>query len=234
METREKITAANVDEEEIDLLELFFMLLHNWRMILLALLIGAALMGGYHTLFVNQSYQATAEIYITNTDSVVSISDLQLSAALTDDYAQIIKSRTVLKRVISELDLDITYRELKELISVTNPDSTHIIDITVTCDDVELCRDIANALMNVGIKQIYQVIGAGEPNVIDYSEADAVENITPSLEKYMIIGGIAGAGLACALLVVHMLMNMALITDEDVDRYLSLPVLSAIPYYEEK
>lgn len=234
METREKITAANVAEDEIDLLELFFMLLHNWRMILLALLIGAVLMGGYHTLFVNQSYQATAEIYITNTDSVISISDLQLSAALTDDYAQIIKSRTVLKRVISELDLDITYRQLKELISVTNPDSTHIIDITVTCDDVELCRDIANALMNVGIKQIYQVIGAGEPNVIDYSEADAVENITPSLKKYMMIGGIAGAGLACALLVVHMLMNTALITDEDIDRYLNLPVLSAIPYYEEK
>ena len=52
--------------------------------------------------------------------------------------------------------MNLDYRELSKLVSVTNPDNSHIITITVTCGDVELCRDIANSLMNIGLDRIYQ------------------------------------------------------------------------------
>ena len=218
------------DEIEIDLKEMFFLLLNHWKSIFLAILIGGVLFGAYHALLVRPSYQADAEIYITNTDSVITFSDLQMSAALTDDYARIIKSRVVLNRVIRELQLDLDYKELSELVEVNNPDSTHIIEIIVTCDDLELSRNIANALLNVSVDQIYQIIGSSEPTVIDYSEAEAVEDVTPSLAKYMIIGGLLGAVLVCAVLIVRMLMDTTMHSEEDVDRYLQLPVLASVPY----
>lgn len=222
------------DEIEIDLKEMFFLLLNHWKSIFLAILIGGVLFGAYHALLVRPSYQADAEIYITNTDSVITFSDLQMSAALTDDYARIIKSRVVLNRVIRELQLDLDYKELSELVEVNNPDSTHIIEIIVTCDDLELSRNIANALLNVSVDQIYQIIGSSEPTVIDYSEAEAVEDVTPSLAKYMIIGGLLGAVLVCAVLIVRMLMDTTMHSEEDVDRYLQLPVLASVPYYRDR
>lgn len=222
------------DEIEIDLKEMFFLLLSHWKSIFLAILIGGVLFGAYHALLVRPSYQADAEIYITNTDSVITFSDLQMSAALTDDYARIIKSRVVLNRVIRELQLDLDYKELSELVEVNNPDSTHIIEIIVTCDDLELSRNIANALLNVSVDQIYQIIGSSEPTVIDYSEAEAVEDVTPSLAKYMIIGGLLGAVLVCAVLIVRMLMDTTMHSEEDVDRYLQLPVLASVPYYRDR
>ena len=157
-----------------------------------------------------------------------------MSAALTDDYARIIKSRVVLNRVIRELQLDLDYKELSELVEVNNPDSTHIIEIIVTCDDLELSRNIANALLNVSVDQIYQIIGSSEPTVIDYSEAEAVEDVTPCLAKYMIIGGLLGAVLVCAVLIVRMLMDTTMHSEEDVDRYLQLPVLASVPYYRDR
>lgn len=222
------------DEIEIDLKEMFFLLLSHWKSIFLAILIGGVLFGAYHALLVRPFYQADAEIYITNTDSVITFSDLQMSAALTDDYARIIKSRVVLNRVIRELQLDLDYKELSELVEVNNPDSTHIIEIIVTCDDLELSRNIANALLNVSVDQIYQIIGSSEPTVIDYSEAEAVEDVTPSLAKYMIIGGLLGAVLVCAVLIVRMLMDTTMHSEEDVDRYLQLPVLASVPYYRDR
>lgn len=221
------------DEVEIDLREIFFLLLGNWRSIFLAMLVGAVILGTYHTFLVTPSYRADAEIYITNTDSMITFSDLQLSAALTDDYAQIIRSRTVLKQVIEELQLDLEYEQLRELIEVNNPDSTHIIQIYVTCDDLELSRNIANALLNISVRQIYQIIGSSEPTVIDYSEAGAVENVTPSIMMYMLIGALVGAFLVCAMLIVRMLMNTTMKTEEDIDKYLNLPVLAAVPYYRD-
>lgn len=236
-ENREKqipiVQSRQDDEIEIDLKEVFYLLLSHWKSIFLAMLIGAAIFGAYHTFLLKPSYQADASIYITSTDSMISFSDLQLSAALTDDYANIIKSRTVLNRVIDELDLNLNYKQLGALISVDNPDSTHIVDIKVTCDDPELSRNITNALMNISVDQIYQVIGSGEPTVIDYAMAEAVQDVTPGLKKYLMIGALLGALIVCAIVVLRMLTDTTLKTVDDIDRYLHLPVLAAVPYYRE-
>ncbi|MBR2764928.1 MAG: hypothetical protein IKE03_02955 [Blautia sp.] len=221
---------ADNDEIYIDLGEIFFSLLGNWRSVLLAILIGAVLMGTIHVFLVKPSYQADAQIFITNTDSVISISDLQLSSALTEDYARIIKSRTVLKKVIGELDLDIDFKALQELVKVNNPTDTHIIDIVVTCDDLELSRNIANALLNVSVDQIYQIVGSSEPTVIDYSEADAVTDVSPSLFKYIAIGAMIGMLLMCAVIVFNVVSNTTIKTEEDAMQYLQMPVLAAVPY----
>ena len=220
-------------EMEIDLLEIFYLLKSKWKEIFLALLVGALIFGAYHTFLVKPSYQADASIYITNTESALSFSDLQLSSALTDDYANIIKSRTVLNRVIEELDLNLDYKQLAKLVAVSNPDSTHIVDIKVTCDDPEMSRNITNALLNISVSQIYQIIGSGEPTVIDYSVAEAVQDVTPGLLKYLAIGGLLGAFIMCAIYVLRMLMDSTMKSEEDVEKYLHLPVLAAVPYYKE-
>ena len=221
-------------EDTIDLVELFWVLGNHWKIILLTMLITAMLAGVYYLVGVKPSYQADASIFITNNESVITVSDLQLSSELTEDYAKIIKSRNVLKQVIKELDLDLDYRELSKLVSVTNPDNSHIITITVTCGDVELCRDIANSLMNIGLDRIYQVVGSSEPTVIDYSEAEAVDEITPALTKYLAIGLLLGLIAACGLICVRYMTDTTLKTEDDLKRYLDIPVLSVVPYYEEK
>lgn len=221
-------------EDTIDLVELFWVLVNRWKFILLTMLIAALLAGVYYLVGVKPSYQADASIFITNNESVITVSDLQLSSELTEDYAKIIKSRNVLKQVIKELDLDLDYRGLDKLVSVTNPDNSHIITITVTCGDVELCRDIANSLMNIGLDRIYQVVGSSEPTVIDYSEAEAVNEITPSLTKYLAIGLLLGMIVACGLICVRYMTDTTLKTEDDLKKYLDIPVLSVVPYYEEK
>ena len=220
------------EEEYIDLREIFFALLSSWRSIFLAVLLGAVVMGAFHVFLVKPSYRADAQIYITNTDSVVSFSDLQLSSALTEDYSKIIKSRTVLKTVIDELGLDIDYKRLESLISVTNPSDTHIINIVVTCDDLALSRNIANALLNIGVDSIYQIVGSSEPTVIDYSEADAVEDVSPSLFFYLAIGALLGFLVMCAIIVFRVITNTTLKSEEDIMKYIQLPVLAAVPYVE--
>ncbi len=226
--------AVRAENDTINLKELFWTLVYRWKLILAAMLLGAALLGAYHAFFVNPVYQADASIFITNNDSVITFSDLQLSSALTEDYAKIIKSRTVLKEVIKEMDLDMDFKQLGQLVTVTNPADSHILTITVTCGDMELCRNIANSLMNVGVERIYQVVGSSEPTVIDYSEAEAVEEITPSLAGYIVKGGIFGAAVMCALICLRFLTDTTLKTEDDIRKYLRMPVLSVVPYFEEK
>ena len=217
----------------IDLQELFWVLVDKWKVIFLAMLLGAFVFGLYHTFLMKPSYQADASIFITSNESVISVSDLQLSSELTEDYAKIIKSRNVLKQVIKDLDLNLDYKQLSKLVNVSNPQDSHIIQISVTCGDIELCRDIANSLMNIGIDRIYQVIGSSEPTVIDYSEAEAVEEVSSGLAKDVAKGALLGIVLACGLICVKFMTDTTLKTEEDVRKDLHMPVLAVVPYYEE-
>lgn len=227
------MAAWQAEREEIDLVEVFFALLHSWRAMIPAVVIGAVLMAGVHMLFVEPSYRATAQLYITNTDSMISLQDLQIGSALTEDYQNIIKSRSVLNKVIKDLQLDTDYRQLERLVDVSNPTGTHIIRIGVTTSELELSRDIANDLLNISIDSIYQIVGSSQPTVIDYSEAEAVEEVTPGLMKFIAIGAMAGMLIVTAFVVLRMLMDNTFKSDDDVNRYLQLPVLAAVPYYKK-
>lgn len=221
------------NSREINLIELFYVLLHNWKSMLVAGIIGAVLMAGYHVLFIKNTYEATTKLYITNTDSVISFQDLQIGSALTEDYKTIIVSEAVLDRVISDLQLDVDYEDLQKLITVTNPTGTHIIMTSVRTTDIETSRNIANDLLNVSIEQIYQIIGTGKPTIIDYSKAERVKNVTPSLFKFILIGGFLGVLLVVAFIAIRMVLDDSIRSDDDITKYLRLTVLTSIPYYDK-
>lgn len=218
----------------IDLLDLFRLLLNGWKPILLCILIGATIMGLYNVIIVKSNYCADAKIYITNTDSLVNFSDLQLTAALTDDYKDIITSRTVLTQVIETMDLDMECEDLKNLISIENPTDTHILHIFVTCDDIEMSRNIANTLLNISVEQIHQIVGSDEPNVIDYAEAKAIDEVRPSLKMQVMMGALIGFILSYGFLFLLYSMDKSIKTEDEVNALLQVPVLSAIPYYDEE
>ena len=225
-----KINSQEQEEDVIDLMEIARLLLHKWKLLFIALLAGAVLGGAYCAFLLETTYRAEASLYITSNESLLSFSDLQLSSALTEDYAYIIKSRTVLERVIDEQQLDMDYKQLGEIVTVTNPDSSHVIRIGVTTTDPQMSRNIANSLLNISAEQINQIVGNGMPSVIDESVIHAVAEVKPSMKKYCALGGILLFVLAAGVLIVRMLMDTTIKSEDDVTRYLGVPLLASVPY----
>ena len=227
MEMEKRINSQEQEEDVIDLMEIARLLLHKWKLLFIALLAGAVVGGAYCAFLLETTYRAEASLYITSNESLLSFSDLQLSSALTEDYAYIIKSRTVLERVIDEQQLDMDYKQLGEIVTVTNPDSSHVIRIGVTTTDPQMSRNIANSLLNISADQINQIVGNGMPSVIDESVIHAVAEVKPSMKKYCALGGILLFVLAAGVLIVRMLMDTTIKSEDDVTRYLGVPLLPA-------
>ena len=81
-----KITVVNrvaqqPTESEIDLVEVFFTLVHSWRALILGALFGAVLLAAVHVFFIKPSFEASTELYITSNDSMISLQDLQIGRA---------------------------------------------------------------------------------------------------------------------------------------------------------
>lgn len=217
------------DESTIDLLELFWTIAKHWKMILCAMVLCGGAAGVFNYLCVAPEYQASSKIYITSSNTLINIQELQLSDELTVDYEQILLSRTVLKQVISQLGLDMTYQELAEMVSISNPQGSHCLDITVTNPQPGVAVAITNCLVQIGVEQMYRVVGHEEPSIIDPAELDAVVDAKPSVAKYTILGALLGAMLVGGTVVVTFLLDNTVKTEEDVLRSMDLPVLASIP-----
>ena len=91
------------DEMEIDLLELFSVLWSKIWLILIVVVLGAVIAGVYTKFMITPQYQSSTSIYVLNrqNESTVTSSDLTASTQLTNDYVELIKTRTVAENVIN-------------------------------------------------------------------------------------------------------------------------------------
>lgn len=222
------------DEIEIDLLELFYALRHRWWAILLALVIGAGAAGVYTKKLIAPHYQSTSMVYVLSKETTLaSLADLQIGSQLTKDYSVIIKSRPVLQEVIDKQNLDLTTDELGEMITIDNPNDTRILSITV--EDIEPMR--AKAIVDEVTKSASNYIGdimeMVPPKVIEDGVV-AVKPSSPSVKKNAAVGGLGLAVLVCGLICLKTVLDDTIKSEEDIEKYLGLSVLAAIPDTEKK
>lgn len=228
-------TRVENDEIEIDLMEIIGMLWHYaWLIVVGALVVGA--FGFIFSKFImTETYESNTKIVILNKqdNNTITYSDMQLNTQLTKDYAQLIKTRHVLERVIETFGLDDTYEGLADRVEVTNLSDTRIISITVSDPSPQMAQFLANEICSVASAHIKDVMALEAVNVAD--EANLPEEpSSPSVGKWTILGMAAGAFLVVAILLIRFLLDDTIKTSEDVEKFLGLSTLALIPVREEE
>ena len=215
---------------EIDVLELFHVLLNKFWIILLTGMIAALAFVGGTILFITPQYQSTTKMYVLSKqdNNTITQQDMQISLSLTKDYAELIKSRTVTEGVIAQLNLDLTHEQLLGKMSVDSATDTRILSITVTDPDpYEACK-IANAIRDVAANHIKNVMDIDAVNVVETANIPDQKS-SPSISKNGVIGGLLGVLLSVAIILIAYISNDTIKTQEDVERYLGLSMLGTIP-----
>lgn len=221
-----------IEEGQIDLIELFHVMLRKLWLIVICGVIGLVAVGGYTKLFVTPQYSASSMIYIFgSTSSLSDLANSALGTQLTSDFQTLAQSRAVLEKVIEELDLDMSYGELSGSISVTNPASTRFLKLTVTNEDPELAKDISNTMAEVTSDRVAEVMNTDRPTLMEKAVTPAAPS-SPNLMKNALMGGLVGAAVAIGLILLQFMMNDTIQSEADVKRYLGVNVLAMLP--EEK
>lgn len=229
METREN------DVMEIDLLELFFVLLDKiWLLIVCGVLVGV-LAFSVSKFVLPEEFESTTTVYVLNRQSnnQVTYSDLQTGTQLTKDYQQMIKSRYVLETVIENLELNMTYEALLAKVSVSTPSDTRMINIKVTDYVPSRAQQIANAIRDVAAVHITNVMDIEAVNVVDEANYP-YQKSAPSVGKWTLIGILLGVFVSGAIVIVHHLMDDTIKSTEDIKQYLNLSTLAMIPIVEAR
>lgn len=223
------------DVIEIDLREIFGILLQNlWLILAVGITagLGAFLISKF---VIAPTYESTTKIYILNKQDNTSVtySDVQLGTQLTKDYAQLITSRYVLEEVVQELGLNTTYEKMQDKVEVTTPTDTRILAITVSDPDPVAAMHVANTIRDVASAHIENVMAIEAVNIVETANLPD-KKASPSCMKWTLIGGMLGCLIVAAIVLLRFLLDDTICTTEDVEKYLGLSTLAIIPKIEEE
>ncbi len=164
----------------------------------------------------------------------ITTTDITLNSKLVSTYTDVIKSKSVLRQVISNLDINPDLEEkIRKNIKVKSVSGAEIIEIYVTDEDAELSANLANEITKVFIDKVSDMYKLNNVYVLDGAEV-SIEPSNINHIKDIIIFSFIGVFCAFVFVFIANLLDTTVKTSEDIEKKLKIPVLASIPKYDSK
>ena len=234
----------------IDLARLAVFILKRCWLVILCAAIGFGFMFWRSSKTVD-TYTASGTMFVTNSNpnlvnyGYTSTSDISSAVQLVNIYSEVVKSETVMQRVLeyaidpagengNEEDVLLSQKYpglstnyIRNAISMNSVHETPMVQVSCTTTDPKMSADICNSVLQVAPAAIKDVVAAGEAKAQDYATVPMIANGRND-KKQGLVGGLAGAVIACVLLTLLFLMNHQVEKPGEItDRYIP-PILSYI------
>ena len=225
--------------EELDLKEIFTLF---WNKKLQIILIVAIFMviGVVYTLgFVTPTYKSSTTLVLakaedtksSTSDSAITSSDITLNSKLVSTYSELVKSKKVIRKVISNLGIKIGEEKVRQNIGVSSVKDTEFIEITVTNEDPAIAARIANETAKVFIENVTEIYNINNIHIVDEAEvASAPSNIHKVRD--VIIFAFGGLVISVIYVLLLNMLDTTVKSAEDVEKLLDVPVLASVPLYD--
>src|SRR5574344_967783 len=226
-----------MNEQEIDLIELFKKIIrHLPLIILLSVIVGAASFAASKFL-ITPKYDSNATMIVSNSNqnndpnnpqAAVELGQIQANKALISTYSEIVKSKGIADRVIANLGLDMDYEVFSEKVSIEPVKDTQIISVKVVDTIPERAQDIANETANIFKSSIGDIMNVDNVQILDGATLPEAPS-SPRIARNTAIGAVLGFILGMAIVMIKELSDTRIKSSEDITAEFDIPVLGLIP-----
>lgn len=217
---------------EITLKDLWDLFVQKLVVIILVAVIATGGTMAFLKMTYTPEYSSTSTLYILrqseNDSASDAANDFSLALKVVNDCTYMLKSHAVLDEVISQLGLEMTYDDLYDCISTTNPSDTRVLEVTVTMGSAAEAKQIVDVLCQVGPRFIAQAMGFEQLNLFEYGTLEDEPSNQVGLMTYALVG-IAAAVLTYCAFLLQFLMDDRIHSDDDLEQRLGVSTLGYIP-----
>lgn len=221
--------------EEIDLKELFNMFWSKKIQIILIILIFITIGFIYTVQFITPMYDSSTTLVLVSsaddsltTNTMITATDVSLNSKLVSTYSELIKSKNVLREVISNLDLNLEEDTLKKLINVSAVKDTELIEITVTNENPDSASIMANEIAKVFTKKVKEIYNINNVQIVDEAEIPTEPSNINHVKDIIMFASI-GFVIAIIYVIIANMLDTSIKTAEDIEAIHDMPVLASIP-----
>lgn len=225
--------------EELDLKELISMFWSKKVYIALIILIFGVIGFIYTFVFVTPKYQSSTTLVLakrdktdnTTTDTITQ-TDITLNQKLVSTYSEIVRNKTVLRQVMSNLKISgLEENALRKNVTVSSVKDTELIKITVANENPNYAAQIANEIATVFTEKVGEIYNINNVYVLDSAEVD--ENpYNINHMKDIIIFLMIGVVVSFVYVILSNLLDTTVKSAEDIEKSTGLLILAQMPVYE--
>ena len=219
------------EEEGIDLLDLIFMVIRRWKVMVL-IIIPIVALGFFFAITRPSIYRADTTLIVSSGMQSVGLesSDIALNQKLVVTYSEIAKSRDILTRVISKYDLPDSPEGLASKVTILPVSGTSFLKISYKNSEPQLTVPVINEIANEFIYKIAQVVRLRNISILE--NATAPYQLPKNRGVIIIASIILGLGLGCGVAALIELLHRKLRKSSDVEKVLGVKMLGMIPEIE--
>lgn len=229
--------------EEINLKELLNIFWNKKLQIILIVMI-FTIIGVIYTMgFVTPMYSSSTTLVlakventatqtaVADTTNSITTTEIALNARLVSTYSELIKSKNILRQVISNLGIHISEGALRRNITVTAVEDTELIEIIVANENATYAAKVANEIAKVFTEKVKEIYNINNVYIVDEAEvSNAPSNIhhTKDVMLFALIGGVV----AVAYALVANMLDVTIKSPEDIEKGFGIPVIASVPLIE--
>lgn len=205
-----------------------------WLIGLIAVL--SAILAAISTfLFVTPVYESSAVFYVNNcsvsqTSSPASVSsgDIAASRSLVKTCMVILKTRETLDKVVDYAGTDLSYGQIKEMITAVSVENTEFFRVTVTGPDPAETKSLTEAIIHILPGRISDILGRTSVKTVD-SPGIPKAPCFPDYEKNIAAGFLAGLMISVGYIIIQEWVDFLIRREEQITKSCGYPVLACIP-----
>lgn len=221
-------------EQELDLQQLWQVLIKRWKLIILLPLLAALASLMVSLLIITPQYSASTTLMVMRPTDTAQImyQDIQVSRQLVETYREIARSRRVLMVAIANDALPFGVGELRNKVDVVALRNTEILTVTATDADPQMAAKIANGVTTAFMEEIVELVKVDYVSLVDPA-TEPSSPISPRVPMNVAVALVVGLMAAVGLVFLIEYLDRSIKEPEQITQLLGLPVLGVIPRMEE-
>ncbi len=191
------------------------------------------------TLLSTPQYAATTRLFISTSssgDDSQAFQGSQFSLQRVKSYADLVTGREISERVVSDLKLSESPRELSQQISASAKLDTVILSITVTDPSPKRAQMLSAAVSKefVAVVSELETPPGKDQATIKATVVDAADKpgapVSPNLKRNLALGLVLGLLLGAGIAVLRETLDTSVKTDQQIQDIVDAPVLGGVPF----
>ncbi len=221
--------------EQLSIMNMVDMLLKKWYVLFIAAIAGGLCAYVITDLFIEPKYSATTTLYVNASNikkEEITNTNISTSRQLVNTYAEILKARDFLEKIVYDLDGKYSANEIKSMLKMESVNETEVLSVEVKAANKDDVYKIAKLLADYSTDELKNVVGAGSVTILE-SPLEPKTPVSPNVRANTLVGVLLGMVFAGLIVVVLGLLDTRIKSGEEFANNYEEPLLGEIPTLDE-
>ena len=220
-----------MEEQVISISEIIDAVKKRWKIIALTTVLATVVSGIFSFFIISPTYEASTKVFIGKEESSMenyNYNDITMYQKLLKTYSELIKTKDLINRAITNSEYELKVEEVFKDVSVTTVADTQMLKIAYRSTSPKIAKNMLENITNEFIATAQELVPNGNVRVLETVELPE-EPVAPNKKMNIAIAFILGIMVGFGIVFLLESLDNTYKNKEQLEKDLDIPVLGVIP-----